>query len=192
MPWSGPRRGRFGAPTRPHPPPPVRGAALRAGTHAGTGDAHTHSSPTCRRGGYPFAPAGGCRTRTHTATRDVPGCGRPALGRSNARSDNLSARENQSASLTVRVRRAGQLGSSLCHGGSRAETVDRTHAALANESGHVGVPEAGAWSECHWSVNAVIYVSQRMPYGLSASIDRISRWGYCPSIEKASSTLPGM
>jgi hypothetical protein len=54
------------------------------------------------------------------------------------------------------------------------------------------VPEAGAWSGVPLVVNAVIYVSQRTPYGLSASIDRISPWGYCPSIEKASSTLPGM
>ena len=69
---------------------------------------------------------------------------------------------------------------------------DLAHPAFPEEGGHVVVPEASAGAERHWSVNAVIYVSQRMLYGLSASIDRISQRGYCPSIEKASSTLPGM
>ena len=118
----------------PRRPVTSTGTPLRAVARSDIGGAHTRSSVTCRRGGYRSAPRAVCRSRTHTATRDVPECEGPVVGQPTARSDGPPVPEGQASSLTVRKGRDGRLPRSPLPGGRLFSTRSTQH------DGHRVVP----------------------------------------------------
>ena len=133
------------------PPRPVTstGTPLRAGARPGIGDAHIHSSVTCRRGGYRSAPRAVCRSRTHTATRHVPECEGPVVGQPTARSDDPPVPECQASSLTVRTGRDGVLGALAPAMPCSCRLIDVPGLrARARITSHFGPPMHPVWRRC--------------------------------------------